>query len=132
MPAAQVAFGREFERLHPDWETRLWTDADLDELEVTEGERARARSASELSNLVRYEVLRRHGGVYLDTDVEGRRPFDDLLAGVRAFAALELPGRVGTAVLGACRGTGRSSARRGCHATRSGWGCTLPTRTGPT
>ena len=104
MPAAHVAFGRELERLHPDWETRLWTDADLDALEVTAAERARARSASELSNLVRYEVLRRHGGVYLDTDVEGKRPFDDLLAGVRAFAALELPGRVGTAVLGAVPG----------------------------
>lgn len=100
MPPAFAEFGRGFERLHPKWEMRLWTDADLDELDITDAERRRARSASELSNVVRYEVLRRHGGVYLDTDVECRRPLDDLLAGVSAFAALELPGRVGTALLG--------------------------------
>jgi hypothetical protein len=100
MPAAHAEFGRELERLHPEWQSRLWTDADLGELGITDSERRRARSASELSNVVRYEVLRRHGGVYLDTDVECRRPLDDLLAGVGAFAALELPGRVGTALLG--------------------------------
>ena len=53
---------------------------------------------------MRYEVLRRFGGVYFDTDVECRRPLEDLLAGVEAFAALELPGRVGNAVLGAVPG----------------------------
>ncbi len=104
MPAAQVEFGRGLERLHPSWATRLWTEADLEELAVTDADRRRARSASELSNVMRYEVLHRYGGVYLDTDVECRRPLDNLLAGVSAFAALELPGRVGTAVLGSVPG----------------------------
>ena len=36
--------------------------------------------------------------------MECKRPLDDLLAGVEAFAALELPGRVGTAALGAVPG----------------------------
>jgi hypothetical protein len=104
MPDAFVEFGRGFERLHPDWEMRLWTDEDLGELGVTDDERRRARSASELSNLVRYEVLERFGGVYVDTDFEPRRPLDDLLCGVDLFAALELPGRVACGVVGAVPG----------------------------
>ena len=104
LPAAHVEFGRGFERLHPGWEVRLWTDADLGALGFTDAEVGRVRTASELSNLMRYEVLRRFGGVYFDTDVESRRPLEGLLAGVEAFAALELPGRVGTAVLGAVPG----------------------------
>jgi hypothetical protein len=104
LPASHAEFGRAFERLHPDWQSRLWTEADLTELDITDTARRRARSPSELSNLMRYEVLHRYGGVYLDTDVECKRSLDDLLAGVGAFAALELPGRVGTAVLGAVPG----------------------------
>ena len=104
MPAAFVEFGRGFERLHPEWEMRLWTDADLEELGITDDERRRARSPSELSNLVRYEVLARHGGVYVDTDFEARRPLDDLLPGVELFAALELPGRAACGVVGAVPG----------------------------
>ena len=53
---------------------------------------------------MRYEVLHRHGGVYVDTDVECLRPLTPLLRGIDAFAALESPGRVGTAVLGSVAG----------------------------
>jgi hypothetical protein len=104
MPAAHRHFGRTFADAHPRWKMRLWGDADLPSLDIGDAERARARTPSELSNLVRYEVLRRFGGVYVDTDVECRRNFGKLLAGVDAFAALELPGRVGTAVLGGVPG----------------------------
>jgi mannosyltransferase OCH1-like enzyme len=104
MPEAHARFGQSFAELHPGWEQRLWTDADLPSLDIGQAERERARSASELSNLVRYEVLYRIGGVYVDTDVLCLRPFDELIAGLDAFAGLELPGRVGTAVLGAVPG----------------------------
>ncbi len=53
---------------------RLWTDANLAELDIASRERERARTFAELSNLVRYEVLHRFGGVYVDTDVECRGP----------------------------------------------------------
>jgi mannosyltransferase OCH1-like enzyme len=104
MPAAHARYGETFARHHPGWEHRVWTDDDLPSLGIGAGEQARARTHSELSNLVRYEILHRYGGVYVDTDVECRRPFDELIDGVEAFAGLELPGRVGTAVLGAVPG----------------------------
>ncbi|HEX5852429.1 MAG TPA: glycosyltransferase [Solirubrobacteraceae bacterium] len=104
MPAEHERFGETFAHSHPSWELRLWSDEDLPGLDITAAERERARTPSELSNLVRYEVLRRHGGVYVDTDVDCLRPLTPLLRGLDAFAALERPGRVGNAVLGSVAG----------------------------
>lgn len=93
-------FGETFARHHPGWEMRLWTDADLPELDIGKTEIARARSASELSNVVRYEVLRCYGGLYFDTDFECLRELTPLVRGLDAFAALESPGVVGAGALG--------------------------------
>lgn len=87
-------------RLHPGWEGVVWTDAELPPLENAH-EFERARSPAQRADIARYEILRRHGGVYLDTDMECRRSIAPLLQGVRAFAGWETPTRVGNAVLGA-------------------------------
>jgi hypothetical protein len=100
MPEREVRFGNTFTAHNPSWETRLWTDTDLPILGIDEHEQSRARSPSELSNLVRYEVLSRFGGVYVDTDFECLRALAPILRGIDAFAALESPGRVGTGILG--------------------------------
>jgi hypothetical protein len=104
IPEEHERFGRTFTQHHPDWEMRLWTDEDLPELGIGAKERERARTRSELSNLVRYEVLHRYGGVYVDTDVECKRCLTPLLRGIDAFAALEVPGGIGTAILGSVAG----------------------------
>jgi hypothetical protein len=78
-------------RPHDGWELRTWTDADLAELGLAQHA---SRDPEVLSQLVRFEVLRRHGGVHGDAGLS----FD--LRGLPAFAVLERPGRVGTAVLG--------------------------------
>ncbi len=104
MPDEYRRFGETFARHHPSWEYRLWTEKDIPALDIGEDERTRSRSHSEMSDLVRYEVLARFGGVYVDTDVECRRALTPLLRGIDAFAALEQPGRVGTAILGSVPG----------------------------
>jgi inositol phosphorylceramide mannosyltransferase catalytic subunit len=104
MPEEHERLGRTFAQYHPDWEMRLWTEDDLPELGIDPTQRSRARTPAELANVVRYEVLHRYGGVYVDTDVECRRPLTPLLHGIDAFAALEAPGRIGTAVLGSIPG----------------------------
>jgi hypothetical protein len=104
MPVEHERFGASFARHHPDWEMRLWTDDDLPALDITMADQQRARTRSELSNLMRYEVLDRFGGVYVDTDFECLRPLTPLLRGIDAFTALELPGRTATGILGAVPG----------------------------
>jgi hypothetical protein len=104
MPTEHERFGATFAQHHPDWEMRIWTDEDLPALDITVSDSQRARTHSELSNLMRYEVLHRFGGVYVDTDFECLRPLTPLLRGIDAFAALELPGRTATGILGSVPG----------------------------
>ena len=105
MPAEFERYGESWRRLHPDWEMPLWTDDHAEELGL-EDVLPRARSAGELSDLVRYEVLRRHGGVYVDTDFEALRPLDPLLTGIGAFTAYARTGnpKIATGVMGSVLG----------------------------
>lgn len=104
MPDEQRAFGEGWARINPGWEVRLWGDGDVEDLVSDPATYARARNLSERSDVLRYEILRRFGGVYADTDVECLRPFAPLLGGVHAFAGYEAPGRLGTALVGATPG----------------------------
>jgi inositol phosphorylceramide mannosyltransferase catalytic subunit len=103
MPDAYVRFGEGWQRHHPDWELRLWTDADLPPLTFPEAF-ARCRNSGEASDVLRYELLHRLGGVYVDTDVECCRPLDPLIEDVTAFAAWARPKVIGSAVLGSVPG----------------------------
>lgn len=104
LPEEQQAFGASWEAHHPRWEHRLWGDDDLASLGIDSEPFERAPDASARSDIVRHHVLARHGGVYVDTDVESLRPLDPLLRGVSTFAGYGLPGLVETSVLGAVPG----------------------------
>ena len=58
----------------------------------------------EASDVLRYEILSRHGGVYVDTDVECLRSLEPLVDDASAFAAYARPGLIGSAVVGAVPG----------------------------
>jgi inositol phosphorylceramide mannosyltransferase catalytic subunit len=96
LPEDHARYGETWRAHHPEWEHRLWTDEDVPDVPAL----ARARNVAERADILRYEILRRHGGVYVDTDVECLQPIDPLLAGVSMFAAYEVPGRACNAVMG--------------------------------
>jgi len=69
-----------WQRYHPTWDYYVWTDVDVKSIEITN--RAafdRAQNPAMRSDILRYEILRQYGGLYVDTDFECLRPFDDLL-----------------------------------------------------
>jgi mannosyltransferase OCH1-like enzyme len=104
-PAEFEEFRQTWRQAHPDWEFRLWGEddlpADLRRQEIYD----RSRVPAERSDMLRFEILWRHGGVYMDTDFECRRPIDELLEGVDFFTALLKPGgRVNNAIFGAVAG----------------------------
>lgn len=85
----------------PDYEYRLWNEDNFDVSQNAYVKEAyEARKFAFVSDYVRLWALEREGGVYLDTDVEVFKPFDDLLV-CSAFAGFEgskhLP--VGTCVM---------------------------------
>src|SRR5262245_53320466 len=55
-------------RQHPSWKLELWTEADVPgDLELREVAN-RLRQPAERADILRLELLHRHGGVYLDAD----------------------------------------------------------------
>ena len=103
MPDEYVRFGESWSEHHPGWEMRLWTDAELPPLSLPDA-LERCRNYGEASDVVRYEILYRYGGVYVDTDVECLRSLEPLVGEANAFAAYARPNVIGSAVLGAVPG----------------------------
>jgi hypothetical protein len=88
---------------HPKWEFRLWTEDNLPDL-INRDSFDRLPTYSQKSDVIRYEVLLRYGGVYLDTDFECLRPIDELLVGLDAFAAEEDDSTIAVGILGSIPG----------------------------
>ena len=76
-------------RLMPDYEYKLWNEEcfDVESIPYTK-EAYEARKFAFVSDYVRLLALEQEGGLYLDTDVEVFKSFDDLL-GYNAFAGFE-------------------------------------------
>lgn len=94
MPERLRRYVDSWQQVHPDWSVTVWGDADLGWLEnrslYEQADVFAGRFAGQFrSDLARIEILRRHGGVYVDCDFEARQRIDDLCA-VPAWAAWEL------------------------------------------
>jgi mannosyltransferase OCH1-like enzyme len=109
LPEQDAAFVETWKRQHPSWEHRLWTEDNLPD-DVRPEIRDRLRIPAERSDLLRLEVVARHGGVYIDTDFECLQPLDPWLEGVDLFAAYlrehaeegpDRPARINNAIFGA-------------------------------
>lgn len=79
LPPAFYAFQETCKRLHPDWEYRLWTQDTIHTLHLKNTQYImQSRNPGEISDLLRYEILYQHGGVYLDCDIECLSALDEL------------------------------------------------------
>lgn len=73
----------------PDWEYKLWNESCFDvEINAYAKEAYEARKFAFVSDYVRLWALEHEGGLYLDTDVEVFKSFEDLLE-YKAFAGFE-------------------------------------------
>ena len=116
LPREYAAYQGTWQRRHPGWELRLWTEENLpDDLERKEIYELLRRPA-ERSDMLRLELLHRHGGVYVDADFECRRSIEALVDGVDFFCAYIDPGRVNNALIGSVPGHGL--LERGIHELR--------------
>ncbi len=71
----------DIDRHDPDVEVRVWTDGDLEWLrnrDLLRGEPLPAAKA----DIARYEILQRHGGLYLDADFRVHRSLGDVFAAI--------------------------------------------------
>jgi mannosyltransferase OCH1-like enzyme len=80
MPERNRVMCSSWTRLNPEFEYRLWDDGAIRGLGDFEARGAydRARSLGTKSDIARYEILRRFGGIYVDTDFECVKPIAEL------------------------------------------------------
>jgi mannosyltransferase OCH1-like enzyme len=80
VPEAYKVYMDTWTKFHPDWEYKLWTDADVPAVNIKSSlVYSKAINPAMKSDILRYEILRQYGGLYVDTDFECVRPFDDLM-----------------------------------------------------
>ena len=90
IPVRYVANVARFASLNPSYEVNLWVDhltpaiagvhirqVDLANLRNA-AEYAHERNCGARADILRYEIISTHGGVYLDVDCIAMKPFDDL------------------------------------------------------
>jgi mannosyltransferase OCH1-like enzyme len=90
-------------KLNPGWTMQWWTDKQMPEM-VNRAQFDSAEKMAAKSDILRYEILARHGGVYIDSDFEPLRSIEPILAGVTTFQADELDDRPCNAILGCVPG----------------------------
>jgi len=90
LPEKYGAFARSWKALNPGFEYRLWDEASI--LAVLDGRIAeifdKTVNFGAKSDIARYAILERFGGMYADTDFECLKPLDTLLGRTSFFAGI--------------------------------------------
>lgn len=81
IPDELERYWESFYALHPDWQMMTWNRSSMLAWMQNKPIFDQCQTWAGKSDVARYEILATFGGVYLDTDVEPLKPFDDLLDG---------------------------------------------------
>jgi hypothetical protein len=93
IPANYKYYLETWRQYHPDWEIKLWTIKEIEAENFASMDLFyRARGYAEQSDIIRYEILYRYGGLYIDTDVQCFANFDELHHKYDFYINMEPPG----------------------------------------
>jgi mannosyltransferase OCH1-like enzyme len=102
LPYVFKKYAETWQKINPDWEYKLWTDKDIALLDLPNRKLYDSMTnPGPKSDLLRYHLLDTYGGLYVDTDFECIKPFNDLtyldfFTGIAYAKDMELyPGLVG-------------------------------------
>jgi len=79
LPASCRKMISTWKKMHPSWTILVWNDESVARFGLANKDAFdKAVNFGEKSDIARYEILYRYGGVYADTDFECLKPFDEL------------------------------------------------------
>lgn len=85
-------YRQSWQKMHPDWEYRFWTDKEVEALDFDLKDLyLRSTNWGEKSDILRTELLDRFGGLYVDTDFECLKSFEELHLKYDFYTGLEPP-----------------------------------------
>lgn len=100
LPPLYQNYFEECKKIHPNWEFKFWSDKDIKNLKLEyEDLYDKSRNYAGRSDIARYEILYRFGGVYRDLDVKCFQSIDDLNHMYDFFAPIEFPTKYWQAAL---------------------------------
>jgi len=80
IPAKYDSLIKSWRKTHTDWQYRLWTDADIDSFDMVNRKLFDCmNNYGAKADIFRYEIVCRHGGLYVDTDFECIKSFNEFL-----------------------------------------------------
>ena len=89
LPKKETSLTKTWAAHHPDWLYILWREKDIEQLKLHNKKLYDAtHNFGEKSDLARIEILERIGGLYIDTDFECLKPFDELVHRCDFFAGI--------------------------------------------
>eukprot|EP00479_Gromia_sphaerica_P006989 TRINITY_DN2164_c0_g2_i1.p1 TRINITY_DN2164_c0_g2~~TRINITY_DN2164_c0_g2_i1.p1 ORF type:complete len:199 (-),score=32.80 TRINITY_DN2164_c0_g2_i1:348-944(-) len=99
MPERYKKWNESWGKFHPDWQYKLWIDDDVQSFQFAEPVRKLFEDAPtfvEKSDIFRYAILLKFGGIYVDTDFECLQPFDVLheQSGLEVYAGISNTGTI--------------------------------------
>lgn len=113
MPQRYRDYGQAWQAMNPGWELRDWTDSDLPVLanqriydQLAAGADAPVplppdvAIATQRADVIAYELIHEHGGIYINCDLEPLRPIEGQLPDM-AWAAFEDANWLNNGVIGA-------------------------------
>ena len=104
IPIEQQKLINHWKELMPDYKFYFWNDENLEELKDSFNNLAITNAYNDkkfafLPDIIRFYVLKKYGGIYLDTDVKVNKKFDDLLNS-KMFIGYIFNCLLGTAIIG--------------------------------
>lgn len=105
LPEKFSAYRDSWLQRHPGWDYKLWNLDNLDFVPQRLDLVKSAPSYAQMADVLRYEILYRHGGIYIDTDFECLRSIEPILEGVQNFACSEDGLSITNALIGASPGS---------------------------
>jgi len=109
LPKDFAAYTETWKLHHPGWEHRLWTEENIPTNLRRPEALERIRQPAERADILRFEILWRHGGVYVDVDFECRASLEPHIGDAEFFTAWLKPStegrqRVNNAFMGSVPG----------------------------
>lgn len=101
IPAQYEAWWEGLRELHPGWEFKTWSSGEEAREWLWNGHLwDKVNPMAGRTDLLRYEIIAREGGVYVDTDIQGFKSLDPLCEDDRPFVGWESPDRLCPTVIG--------------------------------
>jgi mannosyltransferase OCH1-like enzyme len=105
LPERFHAYRDSWLRHHPGWDYKLWNLGNLDFEPACRALLAQCRHPAQMADLLRMEILYRHGGIYVDTDFECLRSIDALVTNIQTFGCSEDGHHISIGIIGARKGS---------------------------